>query len=82
MQVKEIREYGIYALPDGREVIAQGGDGSRRGFFRLYDPLAWKYEGPPMYETNEQGVITSLGRPTPWRVEDLKDVGQTAPQRD
>ena len=79
MQVKEIRECGVYALPDGREVIAHSG--GKRGFFRLYDPLAWKYEGPPMYETNERGVITSLGRPTPWSVEDLKDVGQTAPQR-
>jgi hypothetical protein len=82
MQVKEIRECGVYVLPDGREVIAFCGDGSQRGFFRLYDPLAWKYAGPPMYEANEQGAITSLGRPTPWRVEDLKDVGQTAPQRD
>ena len=79
MQVKEIRECGVYALPDGREVIAHGG--GKSGFFKLYDPLAWKYEGPPMYETNEQGVITSLGRPTPWRVEDLRDVGQTARQR-
>lgn len=79
MQVKEMRECGVYALPDGREVIAHG-DG-RRGFFRLYDPLAWKYEGPPMYETNEWGAITSSGRPTPWNVEDLKDVGQTAPAK-
>jgi hypothetical protein len=79
MQLKEIREYGVYALPDSREVIAQSDN--EIGFFRLYDPLAWKYEGPPMYEINERGVITSLGRPTPWNVEDLKDVGQTAPQR-
>lgn len=81
MQVKEIRECGVYALPDGREVIAQRGGGGKRGFFRLYDLLAWKYQGPPMYETTEQGVITSLGRPTPWRVEDLRDIGQTARQR-
>ena len=80
MQVKEIRDGGIYALPDGREVIAHC-SGGIKGFFRLYDPLAWKYEGPPMYETDERGIITSLGRPTPWSVEDLKDVGQTAPQR-
>ena len=80
MQVKEMRECGVYALPDGREVIAKRSEG-KSGFFKLYDPLAWKYEGPPMYETNERGVITSSGRPTPWSVKDLKDVGQTAPQR-
>ena len=80
MQVKEIRDCGIYTLPDGREVIAHCSNG-KSGFFRLYDRLAWKYEGPPMYETDERGIITSLGRPTPWSVADLKDVGQTAPQR-
>ncbi|HUQ31365.1 MAG TPA: hypothetical protein VM095_04555 [Pyrinomonadaceae bacterium] len=80
MQVKEIRDRGVYELPDGRELIAHCME-DKRGFFRLYDPLAWKYEGPPMYETDERGIITSLGRPTPWRVEDLKDVGQTALQR-
>jgi hypothetical protein len=79
MQVKEMRECGVYALPDGREVIALGG--SREGFFKLYDPLAWKYEGPPMYEADAKGAITSLGRPTPWRVEDLKELGQTAEKR-
>jgi hypothetical protein len=81
MRVKEIKECGVYALPDGRELIAHRSSGNS-GFFRLYDPLAWKYEGPPMYETDGQGAITSLGRPTPWRVEDLKEVGQTAPQKD
>jgi hypothetical protein len=81
MQAKEMKECGVYALPDGREFVAHRGDGGQ-GFFRLYDPLAWKYEGPPMYETNERGVLTSVGRPTPWRVEDLKEVGQTvAPRR-
>jgi hypothetical protein len=80
MQVREMRDCGVYELPDGREVIAHCREG-KHDFFRLYDPLASKYEGPPMYEADERGVITSLGRPTPWRVEDLKDVGQTALQR-
>lgn len=78
MQVKEIKECGVYAFPDGREVIAIS---SKQGFFKFYDPLAWKYYGPPMYEVDERGKITSFGRPTPWRVEDLMDKGQTAPQR-
>jgi hypothetical protein len=79
MQVKEIRDRGVYALPDGRPLIADSG--GKDGFFRLYDPLDWKAAGPPMYETNERGFITSAGRPTPWSVKDLKEVGQVAPQR-
>ena len=79
MQVKEMRECGVYALPDGRQVIALSG--GRYGFFKLYDPLAWKYEGPPMYEADARGAITSSGRPTPWRVEDLKEVGLAAEKR-
>jgi hypothetical protein len=38
MQVREIRECGVYALPDGREVIAHSG--GQIGFFRLYDPYS------------------------------------------
>ena len=79
MQVKEMQECGVYALPDGRQVIALSG--GRYGFFKLYDPLAWKYEGAPMYEADARGAITSSGRPTPWRVEDLKEVGQAAEKR-
>lgn len=74
MGAKEIRECGVYALPGGREVVAAS---SRYGTVKFYDPLAWKYFGPPVYEIDERGRITSFGRPTPWRVEDLMDVGQT-----
>jgi hypothetical protein len=79
MNVVEIRECGVYVMPDGREVVAQ--KGGRFGFFKLYDPLAWKYLGPPMYEADGEGRITSLGRPTPWRIDDLKEAGHEAPLR-
>lgn len=79
MNVIEMRERGVYVLPDGREVIAV--KGGRFDFFKLYDPLAWKYLGPPIYEADGAGRITSLGRPTPWRVEDLKEAGHAPPQR-
>ena len=79
MNLFEIQESGVYVLPDGREVIAQRG--GRFGFFKLYDPLAWKYLGPAIYEADTQGRITSLGRPTPWRIDDLKDAGREAPIR-
>jgi hypothetical protein len=77
MKLNEIREGGVYQLPDGRELIASGNG----GFFKLYDPLAWKYLGPPLYEIREQERLTSFGRPTPWRIRDLVDKGQTAPIR-
>ena len=75
MQRGEIKECGVYALPDGRELVAERG--GKYGFFKLYDPLAWEYRGTPLYETDERGFLTSLGRPTPWRVEDLKEVGRS-----
>lgn len=79
MNTIEMRERRVYLLPDGREVIAL--KGGRFGFFKLYDPLAWKYLGPALYEADTEGRITSSGRPTPWRVNDLKDAGHAAPQR-
>ena len=72
MRPVEIKERGLYALPDGRELVAARG--GKYGFFKLYDPLAWEYKGTPLYETDGRGFLTSLGRPTPWRVEDLKEV--------
>ena len=73
----DFREGGVYALPDGRELIA-----SESGVcFKLYDPLAWKYQGPALYQTNQLDVLTCVGRPTPWRVGDLTDKGRTASRR-
>jgi hypothetical protein len=77
MKISEIREGGVYMLPDGREVVAS----ESGGFFKLYDPLAWKYLGPPLYEVRDETQLTCFGRPTPWRVRDLVDKGQTAPTR-
>ena len=79
MGVTEMKECGVYALPDGRELIAQSG--GRFGFFKLFDPLAWKHHGPPLYETDGRGVLNALGRPTPWRVEDLRELEQTERKR-
>ncbi|MDX6692741.1 MAG: hypothetical protein QOF02_344 [Blastocatellia bacterium] len=77
MEIDEIKEGGVYLLPDGRELIASGSG----GFFKLYDPLAWEYLGPPLYEIRDSARLTCFGRPTPWRVQDLIDKRQTAPHR-
>jgi hypothetical protein len=82
----DFREGGVYALPDGRQLIAS----ESGSWFKFYDPLAWKYQGPALYEIagaiqgeipgkpTSPGLLTSMGRPTQWRVEDLVDQGQTA----
>lgn len=85
----DFREGGVYVLPDGRELIA-----SESGiWFKLYDPLAWKYQGPALYEIEGEiageidgkamgpGLLTSMGRPTQWRLDDLTDKGRTVARR-
>ena len=76
MELDDIRERGVYLLPDGREVVASGSS----GFFKFYDPLAWNL-GPPLYEIRDEACLTSMGRPTPWGVADLIDKRETAPSR-
>jgi hypothetical protein len=75
----ELKERGLYALPDGRELLAARG--GRYDSFKLYDPLAGEHVGPPLYEADGRGFLTSLGRPTPWRVEDLKEVARSEPRK-
>jgi hypothetical protein len=82
----DFRDGGVYALPDGRQLIAS----ERARCFKLYDALAWKYEGPPLYEierpssmggdgtTVAAALLTCIGRPTQWRVADLTETGQIA----
>lgn len=71
----ELRERGIYEMPDGEELVASFGRG---GGFALYDPRVWKRYGLPDYTVDAQGRLTRMGESTRWRVEDLKDTGRTA----
>ena len=75
MQKIELRERGIYELPDGEELVASI---ARGGGYSLYDPQVWKRYGLPDYEINVQGQMTRVGQSTHWRVEDLVDTGRTA----
>ena len=79
MHLGEIKESGLYALPDGRELVAARG--GKDGVLKLYDPLTWEFKGTPLYETDGRGFLTSLGRPTPWRVEDLEEVVRGLPRK-
>lgn len=73
--MKELRERGIYKLPDGDEFVASF---ARGGGYALYNPQIWKRYGVPDYEIDAQGRVTKMGESTRWRLDDLEDTGQTA----
>lgn len=72
--MKDLRERGVYRLPDGEEFVAGTAHG---GGYALYNPQIWKCYGVPDYEVNVQGKLTRMGESTRWRVEDLLDTGRT-----
>ena len=73
--MKELRERGVYTLPDGEEFVASV---ARGGGFALFNPQIWKRYGVPDYEIDPLGRVTQLGQSTRWRVDDLVDTGRTA----
>lgn len=73
--MKELRERGVYTLPDGEEFVASV---ARGGGFALFNPQIWKRYGVPDYEVDPLGRVTQLGQSTRWRVDDLVDTGRTA----
>ena len=72
--MQELRERGIYKLPDGDELVA----GVARGGYALYNLQIWKRYGVPDYEVNSQGRLTRMGESTRYGVDDLQDTGRTA----
>jgi hypothetical protein len=74
----ELREQGIYALPDGREFVAHA---VFRGGYVLFTPGDWEFFGIHLYETNAAGQVRSKGQATLWRINDLTDTGRTARPR-
>ena len=73
--MKELRERGVYTLPDGEEFVASV---ARGGGFALFNPQIWKRYGVPDYEVDPLGRVTQMGQSTRWRVDDLVDTGRTA----
>jgi hypothetical protein len=74
--MKELREGGLYRLPDGGEFVA--GIAPRGGGYVLYDPEVLKRYGLPDYQIDEQGRLKRMGESTRWLAADLIDTGQTA----
>ncbi len=73
--MKELRERGIYRLPDGEELVAGM---TRGGAYALYNPQIWKRYGVPDYQIDAQGRLNRLGESTRLHVDDLVDTGRTA----
>ena len=70
----QLKERGVYRLPDGREVVALRG--LQSGHF-LYSSDALDHYKLPEYEVNEAGQLISGGEATGWSIHDLADTGRS-----
>lgn len=71
----KLRNLRIYALPDGKELIA---DALHHDGVSLYPVNSWGNFGPNAYHVREDGRLIRGSQPTPWSVEQLKDTGREA----
>ena len=68
----ELKENGVYALPDGREFIVRRG---MHGGYFLHDPIRGD-TAAPVYLIDRAGQLLSWGRNTRWTNRDLRDTGR------
>ena len=76
--MQNLRERGIYAMPDGREFVVHA---VFRGGYVFYTPEDWDRFGPHAHESTADGHLRWNGQPDQWRTEDLIDTGRTARSR-
>ena len=70
----ELKENGIYSLPDGREFVVRA---ARQGGFLLHD-LRWGVASAPLYLVDRSGQFLSWGKRTRWSIDDLLDTGRSS----
>ncbi len=70
----QLRERGVYRLPDGQEVVALRG--LQSGHF-LYSSDALDHYKLPEYEVNKAGQLLRGGEATGWSIHDLVDMGRS-----
>jgi hypothetical protein len=87
MRAGFLKEHGIYAFPDGTQVVACGHETRGPLLYYLKD---WKLYGGSevvaernapafrLLETDDAGRILMYGYPTRWTIEDLVDTGCVA----
>ena len=68
----DLKDHGIYKLPDGREFLVRAG---RHGTFVLHD-LRLGVSLAPVYLIDGSGQFLSWGKPTRWSLSDLSDTGR------
>jgi len=76
--MQQLREQGIYTLPEGGEFVAHA---VLDGGYVLYTPGAWEFFGTHLYEADGRGTINLYGRSTRWQIKDLIDTRRTARSR-
>ena len=76
--MQNLRERGIYSLPDGREFVVHA---VFRGGHVFYTPEEWELFGPYAYESDDYGRIRWIGQLDQWRTEDLIETSRTARSR-
>jgi hypothetical protein len=70
-----LRERGIYRLPNGRELVVLRKHENGK---RAYTLGGWERFELTEYEVNEDGRLICQGRLTAWDAASLSDTGQTA----
>lgn len=70
-----LRETGIYSLPNGRELVVLHKHEDGRGKYTLGG--CERFETTE-YEVNEAGRLICHGRLTAWDITNLKDTGRSA----
>jgi hypothetical protein len=70
--MQQLRDCGIYTLPEGGEFVAHA---VFRGGYVFYTPVAWEFFGMHAYESDGTGNIHSHGRSTGWHIKDLTGAG-------
>jgi hypothetical protein len=70
-----LRQRGIYCLPNGRELVVLGKLENNHNQFRLG---GWGQFEFTEYVINEVGRLLAQGRLTAWDINDLIDTGRTA----
>lgn len=71
----KLRHLGIYALPDGKEYVA---DVVNAGAYALFSAGLWDFLRVAQYRVNDDGRLLREGAPTRWNVKHLRDTGRDA----
>lgn len=71
--MKKLKNLSVYALPDGKELIAEVEPGAG---YRLYPTQLWHQFRSSEYLVNREGRLLIKGKPTNVSVEQLIDTGR------